>query len=64
MDPAGFYAGVSLSGAAFTLHQGLNQARYGRDVTTQDVLVERRYFNVPGAQRLQRVLSPFWLDAI
>lgn len=64
LDPAGFYAGVSLSGAAFTLHQGLNQARYGQGVTAQDVLVERRYFNVPGAQRLQRVLSPFWLDAI
>ena len=64
LDPAGFYAGVSLSGAAFTLNQGLNQSRYGQDFTAQDVLFERRYFQTPGAAKLQRVLSPFWLDAI
>jgi lipid-binding SYLF domain-containing protein len=64
LDPSGFYAGVTLSGAAFSLHQGLNQARYGQGVTARDVLFERCCYQVPGAERLQRVLSPFWLDAI
>ncbi len=64
LDPEGFYAGVSLSGAGLRLNPELLQARYGQGATAQDVLFERRFYATPGAEGLQRALSPFWLDAL
>lgn len=64
LSPEGIYGGVALSGSGMRLDSTLLAARYGTGATAADVLFERRYYAVPGAERLQHVLSPFWKDAM
>lgn len=63
MDPAGFFAGVSLNGAVLQADRQLDAARYGVGAEPRAILFERRFYAQGGAGRLQQLLSPFWAEA-
>jgi SH3 domain-containing YSC84-like protein 1 len=59
----GLYGGFSLGGTEVTTREDLNNAYYGKKVTTMDILIDRLVTN-PGAQELidgiAKAANPHW----
>jgi len=57
-EAEGFFAGATVEGASLSPDKDRNKAYYGREVTPEEVLIERRVGN-PGAAGLKEALARF-----
>ena len=57
-EAEGFFAGATVEGASLSPDKDRNKAYYGREVTPEDVLVQRSVGN-PGAAALKEALAKF-----